>query len=322
MENKQKNKSKKAEKFVIIGSERTGSNLLLTMLNNHQKIRSYGEIFGLHIMDKNELGKWCGDGERATKEDMLERVKNPIGYIENRIYKKEGKANIKSFKLFYNHLTPYDISSFFLESYSRITGKKSPLLIKKFSEYIEKNPDSKTAKRLREAWLISAELRKFFDKRIRKLNGVWKYLHKNKDIKVIHVKRKNLLRCYLSRQMAFLTGEWLKFNEKRSNKEIPKIRINPGELENYFKKIEKQRRKTDLLFNRHEKIDVFYENLVKNKKESIKKVLEFLGVEDKKIKVETPLKKQNTKNLRESISNYDELKEYFRKTKWMCFFEE
>lgn len=86
-------------KFVIIGAPRTGSNLLMSLLNSHPNCICYGEIF-----TNLKVGSWDIPFSLRKIGDINLKENNPVGYLESRIYSGYPEE-IKSagFKLFYHH---------------------------------------------------------------------------------------------------------------------------------------------------------------------------------------------------------------------------
>ncbi len=72
------------QKFLIIGGERTGTNLVHMYLNSHPSVRCHGEAFHTKFV-------YLEDGNCPSLKDMAEAVserdKNPVKFIENRIYR-------------------------------------------------------------------------------------------------------------------------------------------------------------------------------------------------------------------------------------------
>lgn len=76
----------------------------------------------------------------------------------------------------------------------------------------------------------------------------------------------------------------------------------------------------DRFFEKHQKVTVIYEDLIKDYFNHMNQVQEFLGVKHKALHPST--KKQNIQPLSKAISNYWELKERFEDSHWAKFFEE
>lgn len=148
---------------------------------------------------------------------------------------------------------------------------------------------------------------------------IWPYLKAMTNLKIIHIKRNNILKTFRSLRIAFITGKW----SKRSGGES----IVPGPIEleyerclEAFEKTRKAEDKYDRFFEKHQKVTVIYEDLVKDYSKHTKHIQEFLGVKHKALHPST--KKQNIQPLSKAISNYRELKEQFQDSPWAEFFEE
>jgi LPS sulfotransferase NodH len=139
------------------------------------------------------------------------------------------------------------------------------------------------------------------------------------DIKIIHLKRKNLLNLLVSRKIAKSTGQWMLTDEKnRVNSKT--MHINLNQCLNSFKQIEYKQDLVEKRFVNHEKIDVYYEDLVQNPTGTVKTILNFLHHEIPLYEIKSHVLKQNKQSLDEIIDNYNELKEYFDLTEWNRFF--
>ena len=76
---------------MILGSARTGSNFLLSLLSSHPSIKTYGELFNLDSLPRDDLS--------AALED-------PVAYLQRRVYMPHGPGiSAVGFKMFYDHLT-------------------------------------------------------------------------------------------------------------------------------------------------------------------------------------------------------------------------
>ena len=147
---------------------------------------------------------------------------------------------------------------------------------------------------------------------------VWTYLRSQKDLRIIHLKRQNILKTYLSYKKAELTNSWL--NMFRPEADNLQILLDYEQCLQTFSYTREQERKYDLFFADHRKIEVLYENLSANYHRETKRIQEFLGVDDET--VEPVTYKQAAQPLSVAISNYFELKERFSGTPWEAFFED
>jgi LPS sulfotransferase NodH len=83
------------ERFIILGQERTGSNLLLLLLSSHPNARTFGEVFNpSEDVRRRSIGP-------ARPPDLAE---NPAEYLANCIYRAYPEhIRAVGFKLFYSH---------------------------------------------------------------------------------------------------------------------------------------------------------------------------------------------------------------------------
>jgi len=221
-------------KVIVLSRSRTGSNLLINLLNSHPNICFYGEVF------------------RDMQNQTFDHIYNSVFSAKPFFIKVVG------FKIFYYH------------------------------------PEDQDSK------------------------DVWERLINEKDLKVIHLKRKNILRTLISRKIAEENNFWTQ-NSKHNNISNKQISLGREECRTFFGKTKNWEQQYDKLFKDHPKIEVFYESLVSSlTKEELGRIQSFLGVEVKNLK--TNLQKQNPENLDDLIVNFDNLKESFRNTSWEHFF--
>lgn len=151
------------------------------------------------------------------------------------------------------------------------------------------------------------------------MQGIWDYFENQKDLKIIHLKRENLLRRFLSLKKAYLTNEWRRTTPNREMKKMA-ITLSYEECLQDFVKTRENQDKYDACFKEHSKIDLIYENLLQDRKSEMKRVQEFLNIGVESLQPSTY--KQSHQPLSEEISNYFELKERFHSTPWESFFED
>lgn len=149
---------------------------------------------------------------------------------------------------------------------------------------------------------------------------LWDYLFENKDIKVIHIKRKNLLRNFVSLKIAAKTNEWRSFNQS-SNTIEKKIKLSKEECLQEFETQKITTLNLDNKFKDHNTIEIFYSDLVKNKQETMDNIFQFLNTKSIKIQ-DTILKRQNPEPISELITNFEDLKDKFKNTEWEVFFND
>jgi LPS sulfotransferase NodH len=265
---------------MILGSARTGSNLLLSLLSAHPHIKTYGELFNLDMLPETSL---------------LEVLDDPVTFLRQRVcqnYKLEIAA--VGFKMFYEHLT----RDYFIKLVD--VSNAAPQLREKyarFSSFIESNY----------AWEI-------LDERFR---TTWEFLRADQSLAVIHLQRRNMLHTLISLKQAYITSQW--WSLKSGLQTTPPVHLDPEECCRYFQKLSNSAAEGDAAFAEHPKINVIYEDLIEKQQDTLQQIFAFLKVPYKS--VTTRMKKQNLASPREAIDNYEQLKSYFRSTRWDVFFE-
>jgi hypothetical protein len=148
---------------------------------------------------------------------------------------------------------------------------------------------------------------------------VWNALESRDDLHVIHLTRKNILRTLVSRKLAGTQGAWV--SGRAGGAASPSVvSFTPDELWKGFTETRRWEQDGEHRFRRHPRMTLRYEDMVGSPDRAFGQVTDFLGVRFQR--PETRLRKQNTRSLRESIANYEELKAGFAGTEWQPFFED
>jgi len=150
------------------------------------------------------------------------------------------------------------------------------------------------------------------------LNAIWPHLQARTEIRVLHIKRRNILRTHLSRERAALTDRWANVNGVREKEQS--IVLDYERCLQDFIQTRQWETEYDQVFSSHPKIDVVYEDLVANFGPEVEQIRDFLGLEREPLKTDTH--KQSLEPLAKAIANYSELKERFDGTPWEEFFRE
>jgi LPS sulfotransferase NodH len=156
----------------------------------------------------------------------------------------------------------------------------------------------------------------YYHAKDRQWNGLWSYLKEDTGLKIIHLKRRNILETHLSRQRAMLTDNWANISGERQ--EQPAIALDYAECLKDFKQTRDWEREYDLYFSKHPMLEVFYEDLSQSYHAEIQRVQEFLGLCFEPVAPKTF--KQGILPLSKSITNFAELKEKFSGSAWEEFF--
>ena len=133
----------------------------------------------------------------------------------------------------------------------------------------------------------------------------WEKLVARKDLKVIHLTRRNRLRTVISLEIAFKTGQWTKAGNSGGPKE-KRVTLDPLRLLRRLEQIEEGETATRARFRDREMLEIVYEEMVRSPHEILASVGTYLGVDGidpGKIR----LKRQNPESLAQLIINYNEI---------------
>lgn len=144
-----------------------------------------------------------------------------------------------------------------------------------------------------------------------------RYLVEKPGLRIIHLRRRNLLRTFLSRTIAGRTGIWgIPSPEQRSPL---RVRLEPAGCLEYFETVSRQWAEYDEFFRPSTLLDVNYETLVGAFGEEMERVQRFLGVERTDLPRLTI--QQEVRSLPEAIENYAELESALAGTSWSVFLD-
>ncbi len=148
----------------------------------------------------------------------------------------------------------------------------------------------------------------------------WEYLIADEDVRVIHLTRDNLLDCFVSLTVARKTGEWVLFREGAPTT-IKPFAVSPDSCEVYFDNMECLRTWANRAFAKHPLLHLEYErDLTANFERTMSRTCEFLGVRQFDFQMYT--RRQRLVPTIEQLTNYDELREYFRFSPHERFFQQ
>jgi hypothetical protein len=126
-----------------------------------------------------------------------------------------------------------------------------------------------------------------------------------------------MLHTLISLKQAYMTSQW--WSLKSGLQTAPPVHLDPEECCGYFHKLSNSAAEADAAFAEHAKINVIYEDLVEKQQDTLQRIFAFLKVPTES--VTTRMKKQNLASTRETVDNYEQLKNSFRNTRWDVFFE-
>lgn len=147
---------------------------------------------------------------------------------------------------------------------------------------------------------------------------VWPYLLAQKELRVIHIKRRNILKTHLSRKRAEITDSWV--NTTGAPEKPVSVTLDYEECLADFERTRAWEEAADAQFANHLLLQLAYEDLAHDYEGEMRRVFDFLDVAYEAVR--PSIHKQSRQTLAEAITNYDELKQQFAGTPWAEFFNE
>jgi len=149
--------------------------------------------------------------------------------------------------------------------------------------------------------------------------ALWSFLRTNRDINIIFLRRKNLFDSYVSNQRALHSGRWRREpGESVVAGYLEPLSINTAHCESVMRWQRQRIEQAMENFQDHRRFDITYEDLVSDFQNKLNSIFSFLGVREHSIK--PSLAKMNIVSHEEGITNYGEVKEYFRESEFSQFF--
>jgi hypothetical protein len=156
-----------------------------------------------------------------------------------------------------------------------------------------------------------------------KHNDLWDRLQKDNTIKrFIYLKRRNALHVFVSQLKANKTCKWQMYSQEELKQNDFKVEFNAKRFFGYTKWFQE---KHELNFKkrfciREKVLRVYYEDVIKDPQSEGKRILSFLGVEgDCELKPSTL--KQESKKMKDVISNFDEACDTLKGTEYEQFLD-
>ena len=146
----------------------------------------------------------------------------------------------------------------------------------------------------------------------------WDWVEKQRDIKIIHLHRSNLLATYCSLMMARKTGTF-GITDASDRAKIT-LHIDVKHCEKEFKKRVKHHQFGRKLFKHHDQLHIDYSDLDTDLAATMQNVQQFLGLPLQDLT--TSKVKQEVRPLNQVIENYSEVKAYFASGEFAYLFED
>ena len=170
------------------------------------------------------------------------------------------------------------------------------------------------------------------------------HLTADRELRVVHLQRRNLLRSFISLQLAETTGQyhrqplrlgWRRLltglrHPERAIERLrtrlatrsytpPSLRLAKEDCEQFIQRTRWSQGHYNKRFSAQEGMGILYEEMVKDAQSAFGRVQEFLGVERRALSYsQQPL---NVAPMRDLLANYDELREALRDTQYAWMFD-
>lgn len=148
-----------------------------------------------------------------------------------------------------------------------------------------------------------------------KFDTLWTQLKNDRNLFIVHLKRRNVLETVLSLRKAMISDQWLSTQEHKSARQI----MLPYDFcIKYFKYIQFYEGVYDRLFFKSQVLDVYYEDLINTHRKVMERAQLFLGLPP--VQLKSTFSKQSVLPVAEAIINYEELKSQFSGSSWEKYF--
>jgi LPS sulfotransferase NodH len=156
----------------------------------------------------------------------------------------------------------------------------------------------------------------------------WRKLESIPHLRLIHLRRCNILETAVSSKLAYETGIYGDLGGKAITstpsslaRKISSIDFPVDKLQAVFEQTRRWEEDWPKRFSNCPQLDITYEDLIANPYSELSRVCRFLGI-TKPYTPQTNFRKQRTMSIRASLTNYEDLKKYFSSTPWAEFFIE
>ena len=140
---------------------------------------------------------------------------------------------------------------------------------------------------------------------------VWEILNADTSVKIIHIKRENILRTHISRLVAIKTGAWNSRQEIDTTEVLDKrLTVDIADCLRELREIKKVESQFDKnRFPNHEYIELSFEDLIQDTGSQMERIFSFLQLNNEKTeKAKVNLKRQNPEKIKNLVLNYDEFR--------------
>ena len=145
---------------------------------------------------------------------------------------------------------------------------------------------------------------------------LWALLERDTAVRVLHLRRRDVLASVVSLKVAGETGTWMRREGEPATGH--RVRLSPEEVERGLRTERHWAGLCDARFARHPLLAVTYEELVADTRATLGRIHRFLGV--RPAPARSRFVRQATAPPSEYLSNWPELRDHFSGTEWAPYF--
>ena len=170
-------------------------------------------------------------------------------------------------------------------------------------------------------WVRAAGFKMFYDHPLNdSAPEIWQRLIDQRELAIIHLRRRNLLHVLLSQALAERSNHWVERTDQRQvQAPTGPIELCPDWLEAQFRLIEAQWDEFEQRFTGHPLLRIDYETLQDRPQPEFNRLCRFLGLPSAPARAYT--RRQRRQPASELISNYHSLATQFGTSRWAEFFD-
>ena len=145
-----------------------------------------------------------------------------------------------------------------------------------------------------------------------------RYLQRNEDVRILHLRRHNVLKAHVSRLLMPKRARVQVFEPV----DAVQVQVDPAEVVASMRIARSHYERFERLFEKHQRLPLAYEELFDGKylqAGTASRVCDFLGVSQHPM--QSRIVKLNPESLRDMVSNYDELAEAVSRTEFADMLE-
>ncbi|MDD5217485.1 MAG: sulfotransferase [Candidatus Omnitrophica bacterium] len=269
-------------RFAVLGGLRRGTTFLQSLIKSHRRVKMFGEILNLGIVD-----------DLARKRIITDSTQ----YLEREVFKwRYWLFRAVGFKVLYDQLNYACLIRFYRNIY----------------EHYPLHPGY----RQRIEFVIRQIEECGTERYAPNLERLGNYL---KGFRILHLKRNNKLEVLLSCLRAMRSDQWIVV-KNASRGFLPLMKLEYEDCVNFFTMAEECEMRFDSFFKGPDVLEIVYEDLLSHRDREMKRVLSFLDLPDQNLF--TPYIKNKKCPIAQELSNYHSLKREFGQSKWSVYFQE